>query len=140
VFCELRLALGDYNRLQRSWSTFRWGSLNGKTPQPESIWEHAFLGRRIGASLIAEGKKVRQSSASGVWGFDGAADKATRSLLRAIALRQRRDACTPAHYVRNTYHTGILFRPEIARLSECPPAEALAQSAARVAPRRFWIV
>ena len=78
-----------------------------KPPGSESICEHAFLRGGIGAEARRDRPSIRpiegtciahrrspntESSALGAWHFDGHADKAMRSLLRAIALRRRHDA------------------------------------------------
>jgi hypothetical protein len=130
------------------------GSLKRKTPRPESIREHVFLRRRIGAeaargrplsrsveenlhrpSLIAECRKF----GVGVWCFDRPADKATRSLLRTMALRQRRDVShSKSTSCEMRTKRAFCFVPEIAGLSECQSAEPRRRQA-HVSSRRFWL-
>ena len=153
--CAAPRAFGDYDRLQRRRSTFRWGSLKRKTASPRKhpgapvpSTSHRSrgsprpflqsLGRRKLALGIADRRmqKFRQSSALDVWCFDGPADKAIRILLRPIALRQRREAShskTTSCEMRT--RRGILFHPAVAGLSEC----ALPARRVRVSWRRFWL-
>jgi hypothetical protein len=149
---------GDYDRLERRRSTFRFGSLKRKTPTPENIREHAFLRHRIGsrgsprpslqllgqrklASPIADRQmqKVRQSLALGVSCFDRHADKATRSLPRAIALRPRRDASHSKALRAKCLRDGhSVSSPESRdRQSACLPKPRRRQ--AQVSSRRFWL-
>jgi len=79
-------------------------------------------------SLIAECRKF----GVGVWCFDRPADKATRSLLCAIALRQRRDASRSKALRAKAYEPGILFRPRNRGTFRVSPAQASAQAGASV--------